>query len=74
MGCDPKLVTGYVDGELSRYLAGRIRQHVSVCRACAAQVGFEMSLGALLRAHPETLPRAWGTHDTSAAGSAFSLQ
>jgi anti-sigma factor RsiW len=74
MGCDPELVTGYVDGELSRATAAQTRRHLSTCRACSAQAKFEIDLGDLLRSLPDPLTHPWATREVSGATSAFSLQ
>jgi anti-sigma factor RsiW len=50
MSCDPELVTGYVDGELSPRVRGEVENHASFCSACSAQARFETTLRARLRA------------------------
>ena len=53
MGCEPKRVTGYVDGELKTRFAGETARHLWVCPACAGQAHFERALGDRLRSLPE---------------------
>jgi hypothetical protein len=76
MGCDPERVTAYVDGELTRALAGETRRHLSTCPACSAQAKFETDLGYCLRSLPDPLTRGWLTHGLAetGAGSAFNSQ
>lgn len=44
MPCEPELVTGYVDGELSAEARGRVEAHLSSCAACGEQVQEERAL------------------------------
>lgn len=50
MACAPEWVTAYVDGELDRGSRLLMEQHLSGCRACAAQVGGERLVQFQLRA------------------------
>ena len=51
-GCDPLLVTGYVDGALTAADRPVVEAHIASCPACRAQADQERALAGALRALP----------------------
>ena len=58
MSCDPKQVTGYVDGALDEAARPAVEAHLAECPACREQVESERALRARLRALAPLEPRA----------------
>ena len=56
MGCDPVVVTGYVDGELEEPFASVVERHLALCRACSAQAASEIDLRSQLLCLPQAQP------------------
>ena len=51
-GCDPVLVTGYVDGGLAAPDRLRVEEHIAGCPRCQAQVDVERMLSSAVRSLP----------------------
>jgi anti-sigma factor RsiW len=58
VSCEPELVTGYVDGELSPEEQARVGDHLRGCAACQQQADSERALRARIRALPEIVAPA----------------
>jgi anti-sigma factor RsiW len=51
-GCDPVLVTGFVDGGLAAPDRPRIEEHIAACARCRAQADAERALAGAVRSLP----------------------